>query len=88
IEKTRKAAEITKKITPHLLRHSIATHRLAKKVNLRTIQRLLGHSTIKTTEWYTHVALDDIRDAGNEMIEHYTKLLTGHSDHYKVEQQS
>lgn len=63
-----KKAGITKDITPHLLRHSIATHMLAKGINLRTIQAMLGHAQVATTEWYTHVVTDDIRDATKDLF--------------------
>jgi site-specific recombinase XerD len=54
-------AKINKHVTPHTLRHSIATHLLKGKADIRQIQRFLGHSSVKSTEIYTHVEVTDLR---------------------------
>jgi site-specific recombinase XerD len=55
-------AGITKKVTPHSLRHSFATHLLEGGTNIRVIQRLLGHKSVRSTEVYTHVAASYLHD--------------------------
>ena len=56
------AAEIDKRVSPHTLRHSYATHLLEQKVDLRIIQVLLGHKRLETTALYAQVATDVLRE--------------------------
>jgi len=61
VKKSAIKAGIIRKVTPHMLRHSFATHLLEDDVDIRYIQVLLGHSSTKTTEIYTRVAINKMK---------------------------
>lgn len=54
---------ITKKINAHTFRHSFATHLLLRGMDLRSLQELMGHNSIETTQIYTHLGLKDLKRA-------------------------
>lgn len=63
IKRKAKEVGITKNISPHTLRHSFATHLLAKGASLKTVKEMLGHENIETTQIYTHIADEKIINA-------------------------
>jgi integrase/recombinase XerD len=69
-------AGIAKRVTPHTLRHSFATHLLEQNVDIRVIQVLLGHAKLETTALYTRVAVNTIRDVTSP-LERLGLNLTG-----------
>ena len=70
IKKRAKEKNIKKEISPHTLRHTFATHMLENGADLRSIQELLGHSDISTTQIYTHIADKTIQDNYNKTHPH------------------
>jgi len=69
IKNTAKKAGINKKVTPHVLRHSLATTLLSKGVDIRYIQEILGHSSLNITQIYTHVVPNQLKEIYNKVFE-------------------
>ncbi len=67
LKKAAKKANISKAVTPHVLRHSFATHQVDVGIALPKIQQLLGHKDIRTTMIYTHLTTNTIQSVGSPL---------------------
>lgn len=62
LQQRAEAAKLGEKLSPHTLRHSCATHLLQGGADIRVVQELLGHQSVQTTQIYTKVTIDSLKD--------------------------
>ena len=62
IKRIARKAGIDKRVTPHTLRHTAATRMLKRGMNIRAVQKVLGHKSLTTTQRYTHLTIDDLKE--------------------------
>src|SRR5690606_6154845 len=73
VKQASRDAGITKKVTPHILRHSFAVHSLEEGFNIKEIQQLLGHSSLSSTQIYTEIRPRDIQKKYKKLKWDYTQ---------------